>query len=94
MGEEVAMESPATEYDLLLEAPSAVEAELAKELLASHGIPTFRHGRDRYAVALGESAQDLLRPDLYVPKGMRERARAFLVEAWGDDRAPAAEGSR
>lgn len=70
-------------YELLLEAPTAVDAALAQELLESRGIPSVMHGVDRYSVAYGASAQELFRPDLLVPKGRREEARAILDEAWG-----------
>lgn len=77
------MSSPYHDYDLLLEAPSPVDAALAKELLAEHGIPSFTHGRDRDLAELGAGVHNsLTRPDLFVPKGARERARVILDEAW------------
>jgi len=81
------------DYDLLLSAPSPVEAALAKDLLAERGIPSFTHGRDRDIAQLGSGAHaSLTRPDVYVPKGMREEARAILDEAWVDAVPLADEG--
>lgn len=81
------------DYDLLLSAPSPVEAALAKDLLAERGIPSFTHGRDRDLAELGSGAHNsLTRPDVYVPKGMRARARAILDEAWVDAVPLADEG--
>lgn len=77
------MSSIPHDHDLLLEAPSPTDASLAQELLESRGIPSVLYGADRYNLAFGASANQLTRPDLYVPKGMRERARAVLDEAWG-----------
>jgi hypothetical protein len=81
------MSSPDRDYDLLLEAPSAVDAALAKDLLEARGIPSFTQGRDRDLAELGAGVHNALtRPDLYVPKGMREKARAVLDEAWSAER--------
>ncbi len=75
------------DYDLLLEAPSPVDAALAKDLLAERGIPSFTQGRDRDMAELGAGVHNsLTRPDLFVPKGMREKARAILDEAWSAER--------
>jgi hypothetical protein len=41
------MSSNSSEFDLLLEAPTSVEADMAREILAQEGIPTFMHGKDR-----------------------------------------------
>jgi hypothetical protein len=77
------MASPRTEFDLLLEAPASVEAEMAREVLADAGIPTFLHGRDRDLAELGVVIHnDLTRPDLFVPKGRRAEAEAILNSAW------------
>lgn len=86
------MGSLAHDYDLLLEAPSPVDAALAKDLLAEHGIPSFTAGRDRDMAELGVGVHNALtRPDLFVPKGMREKARAVLDEAWSAERIEAPE---
>ena len=83
------MKSPRQEFDLLLEAPDPVEADLARELLASEKIPSLLHGQDRDFAELGAASHATIsRPDLYVPKGTLERARAILREAWGPERAP------
>lgn len=84
------MGSLADDYDLLLTAPNPVEAALAKDLLTERGIPSFTHGRDRDLAELGSGVHNALtRPDVYVPKGMRERAQAILAEAWTAEPLPA-----
>lgn len=86
------MGSLARDYDLLLEAPSPVDAALAKDLLTEHGIPSFTAGRDRDMAELGVGVHNALtRPDLFVPKGMREKARAVLEEAWSAERIESPE---
>ena len=80
------MSSPDVDFDLLLEAPHPVEAEMARDLLAEAGIPTFMHGPDAGMADLGVAVQgQVTRPNLYVPKGARERAQAVLDRAWRDD---------
>jgi len=80
------MPAPLHKFDLLLAAPDAVEAELARGILAAHGIPCLLHGQDRDFAELGCAAHRVAsRPDLYVPKGAGERARALLDEAWGEE---------
>jgi hypothetical protein len=77
------MASPRDEFDRLLEAPSFIDSELAQQLLAEAGIPTFLHPVDsREAFALSRHPFDA--PDLYVPKGELAHARAVLRDAWGD----------
>jgi hypothetical protein len=77
------MSSPRTEFDLLLEAPDSFVAEMASEVLSQAGIPTYMHGRDRDLAELGHVLHNsLTRPDLYVPKGSLEKARAILEAAW------------
>jgi hypothetical protein len=89
--------SDATDFDLLLEAVTPIEAEMVKSLLAAQGIPCLVHTVDFDMVELGKAAHDSVRhPDIYVPKGTRERAQAILDEAWadragGEDEAPGAE---
>ncbi len=52
----------------LLEAPTAVEAELARGLLEEAGIPCLFHGRDADFAEFGASAHmSLTRPSLFVP---------------------------
>lgn len=83
------MGTPTTDYDLLLSAPSPVEAALAENLLAEHGIPSFSHGVDRDLAELGAGVHvAFTRPNLYVPKGTRERALAILAEAWDTEPLP------
>jgi hypothetical protein len=77
------MGSPRTDFDLVLEAPDPIEAEMARGLLASAGIPSLLHGQDRDFAELGCAVHRCLaRPDLYVPRGLRQRARELLAEAW------------
>jgi len=79
------MGSPFTDFDLLLEAPHPVEAQMARDLLCAAGIPSYLHGRDMSVGEFGRPVQDLItRPDLFVPKGARARARAVLEEAWSN----------
>ncbi len=78
------MTRPSDEYALLLAAPSAVDCELAKNLLQAEGIPCLQHGMDRDFAELGHAVHlGVARPDLYVPNGAYERAKALLDEAWG-----------
>src|SRR5262245_34275350 len=71
------------DYDLLLEAPDATEAALAKDLLEEAGIPSLLAGRDRAIADFGSAAHNVLtRPNLFVPKGMREQAQAVLDQHW------------
>ncbi|HJO27472.1 MAG TPA: DUF2007 domain-containing protein [Planctomycetota bacterium] len=68
----------------LLEAPTAVEAELARGLLEEAGIPCLFHGRDADFAEFGASAHmSLTRPSLFVPAAALDGARALLAEAWG-----------
>jgi hypothetical protein len=77
------MGSPRADFDLLLEAPTSVEADMARELLQRAGIPTYLHGRDRDLAELGAAIHNgLTRPDLFVPKGRRDEAEAVLKSAW------------
>ena len=74
---------PADGFVRLLEAPDAVEAELARELLQSVGIPSMLHGQDRDLAELGQAIHmRISRPDVYVPAAELERARRLLDEAW------------
>lgn len=80
------MGSPKTEFDLLLEAPEPVEAQMAQDLLARAGIPSMMHGADRDMADLGYATHSvIMRRDLFVPKGARERALSILQEAWDRD---------
>jgi hypothetical protein len=78
------MSSPRDEYDLLLETPSLIESEMAQELLSEAGIPSLLHPVDsREAFVLSHHPFDA--PDLYVPKGMRDRAEQILRAAWSEE---------
>ena len=71
------------EYDLMLAAPLPTEAQMAQALLADAGIPSLLHGKDRDFAELGYVVHNALtHPDLYVPKGARDRARAVLDAVW------------
>lgn len=75
-----------TEFDVAAVDLDNVAGELARELLESAGIPSMLHGPDFDAAEFGSSAHALFRHvELLVPRGTRERARAVLVEAWGED---------
>jgi hypothetical protein len=77
------MGSPADGFVRLLEAPDAVEAELARNLLGSVGIPSMLHGQDRDLAELGQASHmRISRPDLYVPAEDLDRARTLLDETW------------
>jgi hypothetical protein len=76
------MGRPRDDFDLLLEAPHPVEAELARGMLADAGIPVLVHGGDFDVAELGSATHAMLRrPDVYVPKGMKGRAEEVLREA-------------
>ncbi len=82
------MSSIRNDFDLLLAAPDPVEADLARNLLQAAGIPSILQGQDRDFAELGASSHSAIaRPDLFVPKGALERARAILREAWGAERS-------
>lgn len=77
------MKSPRSEFALLLASPDPVEADLAKDLLSSAGIPCILHGQDRDFAELGAAAHaGVARPDLLVPKSALPRARELLRETW------------
>ena len=81
------MKSLHPEFDLLLSAVDPFEGEMARSLLEGEGIPSLLDGQDFDMAELGSSAHRAVRhPDLFVPKGTRDAARAILVEAWGEDR--------
>ena len=77
------MSSPRADFALLLASPDPVEADLAKDLLSSAGIPCMLHGQDRDLAELGAAAHGgIARPDLLVPKSALGRARDVLRESW------------
>jgi hypothetical protein len=79
------MGAPADGFVRLLEAPDAIEAELARDLLRSAGIPSMVHGQDRDLAELGQAIHmRISRPDVYVPAADLERARGILAEAWDE----------
>lgn len=87
------MSSSYGDFDLVLEAATPADLELARQLLQDAGIPSLAHGPDFDVARLGSAAHGMVRrQNLYVPKGERERARAVLREAWGEDSVPGAAG--
>jgi hypothetical protein len=75
------------EFDRLLSAVDPMEGEMARDLLAEHGIPSMMHGPDFDVAELGRASHGVSRhPDLFVPKGTKVAARAILAEAWGEER--------
>lgn len=87
---EVHVGRPRDDFDLLLEAPHPVEAELARGLLEEAGIPVLVHGGDFDVAELGSATHAMLRrPDVYVPKGARVRAARVLRDGGYETRIPA-----
>jgi hypothetical protein len=77
------MSSPGSDFALLLARPQLTELEMARELLASAGIPSLVHGVDRGFAEDVITGQNIVAgPDLYVPRSAIERARSLLDEAW------------
>lgn len=77
------MSSTRADFALLLASPDPTEADLAKDLLTSAGIPCMLHGQDRDLAELGAAAHGCIaRPDLLVPKAALDRAREVLRESW------------
>ena len=75
---------PESEFDLLLEAPSATDAKLAQNLLEAAGIPSVLHGHDRDFAELCEAVHmNVAHPNVLVPKGALPEARKVLEDAWG-----------
>ena len=71
---------------LLLEGIGGVEADLAKNVLGSAGIPCLVEGPDFDMAEMGRAAHDSVRGQhLYVPRSCLEKARAILDEAWNRD---------
>jgi hypothetical protein len=74
------------EFDVVLAAVDTVQADMARDVLAAGGIPSLLHSPDFDVAEFGASAYGQLRLGaLLVPRGARERARAALVEAWGEE---------
>jgi hypothetical protein len=81
------MKKLSEEFDLLLSSVDPMEADMARELLSEHGIPSMTDGPDFDVVEMGSASHGVARhPDLYVPKGSKIAARAILAEAWGEER--------
>jgi hypothetical protein len=80
------MSSPRSDFAVLLASPDRVEADLAKDLLASKGIPSMLHGQYQDLVGLGYAGPiSVARPDLLVPISALERAHEILSESWDAD---------
>jgi len=83
------MTTPSEDYALLIAAATAVDAELAKDLLESEGIPCLFHGLDRDFAELGGAVHlQVSHPDVYVPKAAFDRAVEILHKTWGDFAPP------
>jgi hypothetical protein len=80
------MKSLHPQFDLLLASVSQSEGEAAREVLAAKGIASKLERRAFDSTELGASMVHVPRPDLFVPKGSRDAARAILVAAWGEAR--------
>ena len=94
------MSTPAQDHALLIESADSVEAQLAKELLESNGIPVMIHGVDRAMADLGAAANmEASRPNVYVPKSALAKAVKILSETWENfeplpvERSPVEEGT-
>jgi len=81
-GEVLALHTLDDEYDLVLEGNEEASIEIAKQYLEEAGIPTLLDQPQASAGALG-AAQPLTYARLFVPKGMRARAEAVLVDLRG-----------
>jgi hypothetical protein len=77
------MGSKNSEFDLLLEAPDSTTAKLAQDVLEQAGIPSMlaENASDTIHHAYGLRSLDA-RPNLFVPKGQRDRALSLLRETW------------
>ena len=74
------------DFDVLLVAVDTIEGALASDVLAAAGIPSMLHGPDFDVAELGSSAHTRIRgANLLVPRGSHAKARAVLVEAWGEE---------
>lgn len=83
------------EFDLLLSSIDPIAGAMAGELLEEQGIPSMLHGPDFDRAELGLLVHSVVRhPDLLVPKGSREKARAILVGAWGEDEVARLESTK
>lgn len=77
------MKRPGDEYAAVARAVTALEAEMARQLLAEAGLPCIVHGPDFDRAELGASHGMVRRVDVYVSPADLERARGVLEEAWG-----------
>ena len=77
------MRSTRSDFALLLTSLDPVEAELAKDLLSSEGIPSMLHSPYQQIVGLAYGGPwSVGRSDLVVPKTALTRAREVLSETW------------
>jgi hypothetical protein len=73
---------PHDDFDVLLEAPAPIAAQIARQILDEAGIPSMLHGRDIGVGGLGGPLhQEITRPDLLVPRGAKGRAEEALERA-------------
>ena len=74
------------DFDVLLVAVDTIEGALAGDVLEAAGIPSMLKGPDFDVAELGFAGHTRLRgADLLVPRGSHAKARAVLVEAWGEE---------
>ena len=77
------MSSTRADFALLLPSLDPVEAELAKDLLSSEGIPSMLHTPYQQLVGLAYGGPySVGRSDLLVPNAALARARVVLSETW------------
>lgn len=77
------MKRTGDEYAAVARAVTALEAEMARQLLAEAGLPCIVHGPDFDRAELGASHGMIRRVDVYVAPMDLERARQVLDDAWG-----------
>lgn len=87
------MESRRDDFDLVLDAVTPAEAELAKELLESAGIPCMGQDVDLLD-PVTVITSGITRQSVYVPKGRSEQARVILDGAWSKPALSEAELER
>jgi|Wag4MinimDraft_6_1082665.scaffolds.fasta_scaffold08573_2 hypothetical protein len=80
------MKRPSEEYATAAKAVTALEAEMARQLLADAGLPCLVHGPDFDRAELGASHGMVRRVDVLVAPADADKARAVLDQAWGPDR--------
>lgn len=80
------MKRPSEEYATAAKALTALEAEMARQLLADAGLPCLVHGPDFDRAELGAAHGMVRRVDVLVAHADADKARAVLDQAWGPNR--------